>query len=169
MIGQQQDVAEIAAPYLLTVDEIRARDLWRWRVGISGAVPTARGGKVSEDIMVPPEALQAAIDGIGRIAHELKLVSCSWGHAGDGNMHASFLVDPGDPDELALANRASDRLFELAIGLGGSITGEHGIGYLKRGQLARQWDAAALELHEQIKRAFDRHGIFNPGKKVARL
>jgi FAD/FMN-containing dehydrogenase len=169
VIGQQQDVAEIAAPYLLTVDEIRARDLWRWRVGISGAVPTARGGKVSEDIMVPPEALQAAIDGIGRIAHELKLVSCSWGHAGDGNMHASFLVDPGDPDELALANRASDRLFELAIGLGGSITGEHGIGYLKRGQLARQWDAAALELHEQIKRAFDRHGIFNPGKKVARL
>jgi FAD/FMN-containing dehydrogenase len=135
-------------------DQRRGRNRAR-RKGLGGHRGTARG-------------VARSVEGIGRIAQELGLVSCSWGRAGDGNLHASFLVDPRDPDELALANRASDRLFELAIDLGGSITGEHGIGYLKRGQLARQWDVAALELHEQIKRAFDPRGIFNPGKKVAR-
>jgi glycolate oxidase subunit GlcD len=169
VIQAQQDLEELAAPYRLTMDEPAAGDLWRWRDGVSGAVAAARGGKVSEDIVVPLESLDTAIEGIRTIGHDLGLTSCSWGHAGDGNMHACFLVNPHDTEELTLANRASSHLFELAIDLGGSITGEHGIGYLKRGQLARQWDVAALELHEQIKQTFDPRGIFNPGKKVAQF
>ena len=64
---------------------------------------------------------------------------------------------------------AAEELFELAARLGGSISGEHGIGWVKRGQLARQWPPRALELHEAVKRVFDPKGLLNPGKKVAAL
>ena len=63
---------------------------------------------------------------------------------------------------------AAEELFALAVELGGSMSGEHGVGLLKRGQLARQWPAAALSLHEEIKRTFDPKGLLNPGKKLAR-
>ena len=61
-----------------------------------------------------------------------------------------------------------EELFALVVELGGSIAGEHGVGWLKRGRLAAQWDARAVQLHEQIKRAFDPKGLLNPGKKLAR-
>jgi glycolate oxidase len=97
------------------------------------------------------------------------LRSCAWGHGGEGNVHATVLVDPARPPELDAAEAVSEELFGLVVSLGGSITGEHGVGWLKRGWLASQWDARAVELHEQIKRAFDPKGLFNPGKKLARL
>ena len=96
-----------------------------------------------------------------------RLEACSWGHAGDGNLHSTFLVAPDDAAELERARAAAEELFELAVRLGGSISGEHGIGWLKRGQLARQWPPRALELHEAVKRAFDPKGLMNPGKKAA--
>ena len=71
--------------------------------------------------------------------------------------------------ERAAAAEAADELFALAVELGGSITGEHGVGWLKRGRLARQWPDGALRLHEELKRAFDPKGLMNPGKKLARL
>ena len=71
-----------------------------------------------------------------------------------------------DPDALDRAAAAADELFALAIRLGGSITGEHGVGWVKRGQLAKQWSPRALELHAEIKRAWDPKGLLNPGKKV---
>jgi len=83
-------------------------------------------------------------------------------------VHATVLVDPGREEELDAAEAAGEELFALAISLGGSITGEHGVGWLKRGRLQEQWDARAVEVHEQIKRAFDPKGLLNPGKKVAR-
>ena len=96
------------------------------------------------------------------------LVGLSFGHAGDGNLHSAFLVDPGDPDELSRVEVAVEELFELAIQLGGSVSGEHGLGLLKRGRLARQWSPRALDLHEQIKHVFDPKNLLNPGKKLAR-
>jgi FAD/FMN-containing dehydrogenase len=96
------------------------------------------------------------------------LEACSWGHAGDGNLHSTFLVAPDDADELERANRASQDLFDLALRLGGSVSGEHGVGVLKAGQLSRQWAPAAVALHEAVKRAFDPQGLMNPGKKAAR-
>jgi FAD/FMN-containing dehydrogenase len=78
------------------------------------------------------------------------------------------LVDPDDPAELDAAEVVVGELFELTAELEGSISGEHGVGYLKRGRLAAQWDERALQLHEQIKAAFDPKGLLNPGKKLAR-
>jgi glycolate oxidase len=78
------------------------------------------------------------------------------------------LVDPASARELDAAEAVVELLFALTAELGGSITGEHGVGLLKRGRLAAQWPARALELHEQIKHAFDPKGLLNPGKKLAR-
>ena len=77
------------------------------------------------------------------------------------------MIDPSDEAQLAAAERAAGELFALAVRLGGSISGEHGVGLVKRGELKRQWDARALALHGEIKRAFDPKGLLNPGKKLA--
>ena len=83
-------------------------------------------------------------------------------------MHATVLVDPAREAELDAAEAVGGELFALVAELGGSIAGEHGIGWLKRGRLQSQWSERAVELHEQIKRAFDPKGLLNPGKKLAR-
>jgi FAD/FMN-containing dehydrogenase len=96
------------------------------------------------------------------------LEACSWGHAGDGNVHSSFLIDLEDQVELQRAERAAAGLFTLAGELGGSVSGEHGLGSVKRGALAKQWPEAALGIHEAIKHTLDPKGLLNPGKKLAR-
>ncbi|HEX8714742.1 MAG TPA: FAD-linked oxidase C-terminal domain-containing protein, partial [Solirubrobacteraceae bacterium] len=153
----------------LRVDAPVASELWRWRDGVSGAVSTERGGKVSEDIVVPVARVADAVQMIHALGDRLGLPTCTWGHAGDGNIHASFVIDPRDAGEVERANRTTDSLFAIAIELGGGVTGEHGIGYLKRGQLANQWSEEAIALHERIKDTFDPTGILNPGKKLARV
>jgi glycolate oxidase subunit GlcD len=142
-------------------------DLWRWRDGVSIAVTAQRGGKVSEDIVVPLDRLREAIEATLAIGRRHGLVSCSWGHAGDGNLHSTFMLAPGDADELERAEAAAEELFELAAELGGSVSGEHGLGLVKGGQLQKQWAPRAVALHEQIKRVFDPKGLLNPGKKRA--
>ena len=143
--------------------------LWRWRDGASLAVTAQRGGKVSEDIVVPVDRLREAIDGTVEIGRRHDLETCSWGHAGDGNLHSTFMIDPDDTSELERAEHAAEDLFALAVELRGSVSGEHGIGLVKNGQLARQWQPAAVAMHEAIKRTFDPKGLLNPGKKLARV
>jgi len=143
-------------------------ELWRWRDGVSGAVTAQLGGKVSEDIVVPVERLREAVAATIEIGERHRLPACSWGHAGDGNVHATFMIDRDDERQVTRANDAGHELFELAAALGGSVSGEHGLGLLKNGMLALQWPPRALELHEQIKRLFDPKGLLNPGKKIAR-
>ena len=143
--------------------------LWRWRDGASLAVTAQRGGKVSEDIVVPIDRLQQAIDETVEIGRRHDIEACSWGHAGDGNLHSTFMIDLDDPAELERAEHAAEDLFALAIQLGGSVSGEHGIGLVKNGQIAAQWQPAAVAMHEAIKRCFDPKGLLNPGKKLARV
>jgi glycolate oxidase subunit GlcD len=142
-------------------------ELWRWRDGVSIAVTAQRGGKVSEDIVVPLDRLGEAIEETLAIGARHGLPACSWGHAGDGNLHSTFLVALEDEDGLSRAALAAEELFALAVRLGGSISGEHGVGWMKRGQLAKQWSPRGLELHGEIKRTFDPKGLLNPGKKIA--
>ncbi len=141
---------------------------WRWRDGLNGVIAGVRGGKVSEDICVPTERLADAIRGVYAIGAELSLDACTFGHAGDGIVHATFLVDPSDPDELQRGLQAGRRALKLALELGGSITGEHGVGIVKRDFLGANWDAATLHAHMQIKAALDPKGLLNPGKKDPR-
>ncbi len=144
-----------------------ARELWRWRDGVSLAVTARRGGKLSEDIGVPLDRLAEGISGTVEIARRHGLEGCSWGHAGDGNLHSTFLLEPGNSEQLARAEAAVEELFALAVALGGTISGEHGLGWLKRDQLARQWAPGAVAAHRAIKAALDPKGLFNPGKKSA--
>jgi glycolate oxidase subunit GlcD len=142
--------------------------LWRWRDGTSPGVTAQRGGKVSEDIVVPLDRLLEAIEATVEIGRRHDLPACSWGHAGDGNLHSTLMISPDDPAELERAEQAAEELFALAARLGGSVSGEHGVGWVKRGALELQWPPAALALHEAIKDVFDPKGLLNPGKKLAR-
>jgi FAD/FMN-containing dehydrogenase len=142
-------------------------DLWRWRDGVSIAVSSVRGGKVSEDIVVPLDRLAEAIEGTLEIGRRHGLDACSWGHAGDGNLHSTFMVNREEPAEIESANDAAHELFELAARLRGSVSGEHGVGFVKNGELSRVWSPRAVALHGAIKQAFDPKGLLNPGKKLA--
>jgi glycolate oxidase subunit GlcD len=140
--------------------------VWRWRDGVSIAVTAQLGGKVSEDIVVPLDHLEEAIEETLAIGGRHGLEACSWGHAGDGNLHSTFMLGRDDAEALERAAAAADELFALATRLGGSVSGEHGVGWVKRGQLRRQWSPRALELHAEIKKSWDPRGLLNPGKKV---
>jgi FAD/FMN-containing dehydrogenase len=142
-----------------------AAAVWRWREGVSIAVRAARGEKLSEDIAVPAERLAEAIEGTIAIGARHGLEGCSWGHAGDGNLHSSFLLDPGDAEMRLRADAAAQELFAMARALGGTASGEHGIGLLKAGQLSQQWAPAAVAAARAVKHALDPKGLFNPGKK----
>jgi len=141
-------------------------ELWRWREGVAFAVISLRGGKSGEDIVVPLDRLAEAVEETVEIGRRHGLQACSWGHAGDGNVHSNFVVDPRDEAELERARAGAEELFAMAIRLGGSISGEHGIGWTKRGWLERQWGPRAVELHRELKKVFDPKGLLNPGKKV---
>ena len=161
-------LAEGALALHAPTERAAVQQLWRWRDSVSIGVTAQRGGKVSEDIVVPVDRLAEAVSRTAGIAARHGLESCSWGHAGDGNLHATFLIDPSDEDELTRAAEAAQELFALALELGGSVSGEHGIGVVKRGQLARQWTPRAVALHEAVKDTFDPKNLLNPGKKLAR-
>jgi len=140
--------------------------LWRWRDGLALVVDAQRGGKASEDIAVPLDRLGEAIVESLEVGRRLGVPACSWGHAGDGNLHTVFLLAGDDEAELALAPQLAEGLFELALRLGGTISGEHGVGFVKRNWLAKQLGPRAFELHGAVKRAFDPQNLLNPGKKA---
>jgi glycolate oxidase subunit GlcD len=157
-----EDALALYAPE--TAEEIAA--LWRWRDGLALVVDAQRGGKASEDIAVPLDRLGEAIEASLEAGKRFGIPAASWGHAGDGNLHTTFLLAGDDERELALAPQLSEALFELALRLGGTISGEHGVGFVKRNWLERQLGPRAFELHTAIKRAFDPQNLLNPGKKA---
>jgi FAD/FMN-containing dehydrogenase len=128
--------------------------IWRWRDTVHGAVTSLRGGKLSEDVAVPVERLADALARLPEIGRAHGLETCAWGHAGDGNIHATFLIAP---EESERAEDAAREVFEMAVELGGTVSGEHGLGALKRGY--------AGPLDGRIKAALDPKALLNPGKK----
>jgi FAD/FMN-containing dehydrogenase len=157
------DLREALGEDALCVIDPPAGELGRWRDGVSLAVVAQRGGKVSEDVAVPVERLEEAIGETVAIGRRHDLPALSWGHAGDGNLHSTFLVAADDRAGLARADAARAELFELAVRLGGTVSGEHGLGAVKDGPAYRE--VALSRAHERIKRALDPKGLFNPGKK----
>jgi FAD/FMN-containing dehydrogenase len=139
---------------------------WRWRDGLSFRLAAVEGGKLSEDVAVPLDRLADLVEAVPEIGRRHGLTGLSFGHAGDGNMHSSFLADPADASRFGAALEAREELLELVVRLGGTIAAEHGLGSVKAGRLADQWAPAAVAAHGAIKAALDPKGLFNPGKKL---
>lgn len=124
-----------------------------------------QGATLLDDVAVPIGAITTLIRGVEGIAQRHELVIATFGHAGDGNMHPTVVYDHHDPDATRRARAAFADIVALALELGGTITGEHGVGILKRGLLADEL-GPSLALQRQIKALFDPDGLFNPGKML---
>jgi D-lactate dehydrogenase len=142
-----------------------ARDrLWAARRALSPALRTLAPGKINEDVVVPVSRIPELVAGVERLSTDCALPIVVFGHAGNGNLHVNLMYHPEDATETARAQAALPRVFELALSLGGALSGEHGIGMSKRAFMGRAYDPATLALMGDIKRAFDPDGILNPGK-----
>lgn len=141
-----------------------AERLWRARRAVGPSLAHLAPHKLNEDIVVPIARLPEAVAGIHRLAEAARVPCACFGHAGDGNIHVNFLVHPEDPDEVARAGRAVLATFELVVALGGSISGEHGVGTAKQAYLGLELGPAAMGAMRKVKRALDPQGILNPGK-----
>ncbi len=139
-------------------------EIWRVRRSISPSLARLSTGKINEDIAVPRSAIPAFIHEMHGIAAAAKLPILAFGHAGDGNLHVNVIVDRAVPSEMARARDAVHRLFATALAMGGTLSGEHGIGLTKAEHLSEELDAPALETTSSVKRAFDPLGLLNPDK-----
>jgi len=119
---------------------------------------------MSEDVVVPRTKIPELVACTEGLAREQDLVVFCFGHAGDGNIHVNIMLDRADPRQLANAEIAKQRLFAKVIALGGTLSGEHGVGITKSGYLAMELDQATIEAMQLIKQALDPQGILNPGK-----
>src|ERR687889_40410 len=126
------------------------------------------GSTLIDDVAVPRSRIAAFLDGCDGIAERRALVIGVVGHAGDGNMHPTICFDPSDADQRERAFAAFDDILELGLSLGGTITGEHGVGTLKADWLEREIGPVSLSVHRAIKDALDPAGLLNPGKVFRR-
>nr|WP_231554197.1 FAD-linked oxidase C-terminal domain-containing protein [Halobellus rufus] len=149
-----------------TANEEEMAELWRARREIGHALKEwdpDRALEVVGDVTVPIGSYPSIVAFIGEVSEEYGLPIPAFGHAGDGNAHYALLCDPGDPEERTRAHAASERIIERAIDLGGTCTGEHGIGADKRSQLRAEAGDEAVRTMRDVKEALDPNGILNPG------
>jgi glycolate oxidase len=141
-----------------------AEQLWEARRGLSPALLKLRPGKVSQDIVVPRSRLPELIAFLEQLSQKYQLPIPAFGHAGDGNIHVNIMLDKSVPKEVENATAAVKDLFRRVIEMGGTISGEHGIGITKAPYIEMEISGPALELMSRLKKAFDPNGILNPGK-----
>lgn len=147
-------------------DPAAVKRLWTARRALSLAVRKLAPYKINEDVVVPVSRLAelvARIEALAR-AHRLRIVS--FGHGGNGNLHVNIMVDPADADEMQRAKRCVRELFAAVLELGGTLSGEHGIGSEKRDYVDMEIEPQTLQLMRAIKREFDPNAILNPGKAL---
>ncbi|MET0013215.1 MAG: FAD-linked oxidase C-terminal domain-containing protein [Sedimenticola sp.] len=147
-----------------TSDEIA--HLWRTRKSLSPALRNVAPKKINEDVVVPVSRIPELIDGLENISRESGITIVNFGHAGNGNIHVNLLANPDDPEEMKRAHQALDATFSLVLDLGGTISGEHGVGIEKRDFVTREIDPVTLRIMQDIRRQFDPNGILNPGKTI---
>ncbi|MEN8175599.1 MAG: FAD-linked oxidase C-terminal domain-containing protein [Pseudomonadota bacterium] len=145
-----------------------AQELWETRKALSPALRRIAPKKINEDVAVPVSRIPELVDGLDALSRRHAITIVNFGHAGNGNIHVNLLVDPGDPRQMDAAARCLDETFELVLRLGGTLSGEHGVGLEKRDYVAREIDPVALGLMHAIKDQFDPKGILNPGKCLPR-
>ncbi|MGW5661866.1 FAD-binding oxidoreductase [Streptomyces sp. NPDC003758] len=128
------------------------------------ALEAVKGTTMIDDVCVPRSKLGEMLDGVERIAEKYQLTIGVCAHAGDGNTHPTVCFDAQDPDESRRARESFDEIMALGLRLGGTITGEHGVGVLKKEWLAREIGPVGVEMQRAVKQVFDPLGILNPGK-----
>ncbi len=167
--AELESIAEVcraqgAAEVRVAQDAEESNQLWRARRSVSPALARRRPNKLGEDVSVPRTAVPAMVRAVREIAARHHLSIPVFGHIGDGNLHPNILCDRRDPEEMARVRLAAAEIFEAAIALGGTLSGEHGIGLLKKEFLERDLGAAQIEAMRRIKAALDPQMILNPGK-----
>jgi glycolate oxidase len=144
--------------------DAEVEQIWQARRAISPSVHKLRPNKIGEDVAVPRSRIPELVEFTESLANELDLIILTFGHAGDGNIHVNIMLDRSIPEEVERAATAKDRLFAKTIELGGTLSGEHGIGLSKKSYMRYELNEATLDLMKRIKRLFDPHDILNPGK-----
>ncbi|MCK9239195.1 FAD-linked oxidase C-terminal domain-containing protein [Desulfocurvus sp.] len=147
-------------------DEAERNKLWEARRAALPALARAKPTTVLEDATVPRSKIPAMIKAINAIARKYDLTIGTFGHAGDGNLHPTIMCDKRDKNEFHRVEEAVDEIFDVALSLKGTLSGEHGIGLAKSKWLEKETSAATIAYAKALKKAVDPKGILNPGKII---
>jgi len=145
-------------------DPVLAENLWKIRRNLSKAVKASVKYKIAEDVCVPPSKLPELVEFVSQLNNEYPIRINSYGHAGDGNLHVNFLTDNKEDLKNGLIKKGIVRLFRKTIELGGTLSGEHGIGLTKKDYLELEFNDDTIERMKDIKAVFDPNNLLNPGK-----
>ena len=148
----------------LATDEDEIEKLWNIRRSISPSLSRIRRGKINEDVAVPRQSIPELVSRVKEISKKFSIPIPVFGHAGDGNLHVNIMYDPADDGERKRAGQAVEELFYEVLRMGGTISGEHGVGIAKSPFITKELGPSVMELMWRIKLAFDPHNILNPGK-----
>jgi len=143
-----------------------AEALWACRKALSPSLRKIAPKKINEDVVVPVTRIPELVQGLQHLAQRHAIHIVNFGHAGNGNLHVNLLVDPDDPLQMQAAQACLREVFRLVLELGGTLSGEHGVGIDKRAFVGWEVAADTLKLMRQLKRSFDSRGILNPGKTL---
>ena len=168
--GLMQELAQMGEVFekngaletLMAQDDSQRERLWAARRVVSTALRAMKRHKISEDIAVPRSKIPEAIERFKALGRKHALTVATYGHAGDGNLHANILYD--GPHERPRVDQALEEMMRITVELGGTITGEHGVGYAKRKFISLEQGPGLIALQKRIKAVFDPPGLFNPGK-----
>lgn len=144
--------------------EEEAQRIWTARRSAFGACAKLRPNVVAEDVVVPRSKIAELVDGIRQICDNNNLIVCIMGHVGDGNVHPNIPLDLRDEDDVKNYQKTKDKIHSLAIELGGTLSGEHGIGCEKSKYMSKAYDSTTLEYMKKIKKVFDEKNVLNPQK-----
>jgi glycolate oxidase len=153
-----------ATEFIIAKDDEEVKKLWFARRNASPSVTIYGSKKLNEDISVPRSKLPEALDGIYAIGDKYGFKVPCFGHAGDGNIHVNVMVDGSNPQELEDGHKAIEEIFQFVVDMGGTLSGEHGIGTSKAPFMSIAFSDAEMELFRSIKKAFDPNNILNPFK-----
>jgi glycolate oxidase len=150
--------------FRVATDKNEREEIWYARKNVSQCVTVYGSKKLNEDISVPRSMLPVALKEIYKIGEKYGFNVPCFGHAGDGNIHVNVMVDGSDEKELHDGHKAIEEIFSLVVDMGGTLSGEHGIGLSKAPFMSIAFSEEELELFSTIKKAFDPNNILNPGK-----
>jgi glycolate oxidase len=153
-----------AIDFKVATDKKDRDELWRARRGASPSITIYGSKKLNEDISVPRSMLPEALERIYEIGRKYNLTIPCFGHAGDGNIHVNVMVDGSNKKELEDGHKAIEEIFKLVVDMGGTLSGEHGIGISKAEFMHIAFSQEELNLFRRIKEAFDPNNILNPNK-----